>query len=434
MIYDAPKPKTAINGCMSKRPTFFLSSTIYDFRDLRSAIKFSLESRGCRVLASEFNDFAVDPAAHSYEACLKNIEAADYFVLLIGSRVGGWYDKANRISITQQEYREAYRRHKEAGLRIVSFVRAEVWQVREERKELEKFLSDLDLLDSEKKAITEFSSKFARDAEFVSKFLSEVGRNSETISAITQGTAKPTGNWIYPFSTFKDIDDVLQPLTFTGLTADEAAYRKALQSELVDVLRRLLLKWNGQALDPRPSIRRFWKSTPIDSETLQNGVTVDAREWDLFSTIMMKTMGVHIDPVVITDALTSSIFLDYVPDRSTYQTSIAYDLIVQLAAEIKAFNHTANAETLQLIYAYSPARIGRGQQSHNMPGDKLAFLVGLGMRWFNIISLCEVLAKFLEGQSLENPELMPFSPIYGMQAQLDEENLTQQEAKVFLGL
>lgn len=37
---------------MSKRPTFFLSSTIYDFRDLRGAIKFSLEARGCKVLAS----------------------------------------------------------------------------------------------------------------------------------------------------------------------------------------------------------------------------------------------------------------------------------------------------------------------------------------------------------------------------------------------
>jgi hypothetical protein len=44
---------------MSKRPTFFLSSTIFDFKDLRSAIKYALEARGCEVLASEFNDFAV---------------------------------------------------------------------------------------------------------------------------------------------------------------------------------------------------------------------------------------------------------------------------------------------------------------------------------------------------------------------------------------
>jgi len=434
MIHGACQLETAINRCMSKRPTFFLSSTIYDFRDLRSAIKFSLESRGCRVLASEFNDFAVDPAAHSYEACLKNIEAADYFVLLVGSRVGGLYNKADRISITQQEYREAYRRHQEAGLRIVSFVRAEVWQVREDRKELERFLKEQELPDDLKKLIAKYPSKFAEDAEFVSKFLTEVGRNTETASAIVSGTPKPTGNWIYPFSTFKDIDDVLQPLTFTGLTADEAAYRKALQYELVEVLRRLLLKWDGKALDPRPSIHSFWKNTPINREALQNGVMVDAAEWDGFSTIMMKTMGVHIDPVVISDALTSSIFLEYASDRSTYQTSAAYDLIVQLASEIKAFNQSAHAETLELVYAYSPARVGRDHKSHHMPGDKLAFLVGLSMRWFNIITICEILAKFLEGRPLETPQLMPFSPIHGLQAQIDQENVTRPETMAFLGL
>lgn len=37
------------------RPTFFLSSTIYDLRDLRSAIKYYLEQQGCRVLSSAFS-------------------------------------------------------------------------------------------------------------------------------------------------------------------------------------------------------------------------------------------------------------------------------------------------------------------------------------------------------------------------------------------
>jgi len=419
---------------MSKRPTFFLSSTIYDFRDLRSAIKHSLEARGCRVLASEFNDFGVDPDSHSYEACLKNIEAADYFVLLIGTRVGGWYNKPDRVSITQQEYREAYRRHKEAGLRIVSFVRSEVWQVREDRKELEKFIKEQELPDDLRRMIAKYPGKFAEDSEFVSNFLTEVGRNFETASAVTKGTPKPTGNWIYPFSTFKDIDDVLQPLTFTGLTADEAAYRKALQYELVEVLRRLLLKFDGEALDPRRAIHRFWKNTPIDREALRTGVTVDAAEWNSFSTIMMKTLAIHIDPVVVTDALTSSIFLEYAPDHSTYQTGAAYDMIVLLASEIKAFNQTATVETMELVYAYSPARVGRGNKTHRMPGDKLAILVSLAMRWFNIITLCEVLSKFLDGRPLVQPQLMPFSPIHGLQAQIDEENVTRLEALAFLGL
>ncbi len=67
-----------------KRPTFFLSSTIYDFRDLRSALKFFLEEQGCKVLASEFNDFDKPLDGHSYEACLRSIHSADYFILVIG--------------------------------------------------------------------------------------------------------------------------------------------------------------------------------------------------------------------------------------------------------------------------------------------------------------------------------------------------------------
>ena len=73
-----------------------LSSTIFDFKVLRSAIKYALEVRGCEVLASEFNDFTVDSSSHRYEACLTNIAKADYFVLLIGSRVGGNYPLASR--------------------------------------------------------------------------------------------------------------------------------------------------------------------------------------------------------------------------------------------------------------------------------------------------------------------------------------------------
>ena len=49
-----------------------------------------------------------------------------------------------------------------------------------------------------------------------------------------------------------------------------------------------------------------------------------------------------------------------------------------------------------------------------MQGDKLAFRVVLNMRWFNIITVCEVLEKSLDGRPLEKPQLMRFSPIHGL--------------------
>lgn len=56
------------------------------------------------------------------------------------------------------------------------------------------------------------------------------------------------------------------------------------------------------------------------------------------------------------------------------------------------------------------------------------------MRWFNIITLCETLARFLDGKPLEQPELMPFSPIRGLQAKIDEESVSRLEALAFLRL
>ncbi len=69
---------------------------------------------------------AVTSDTIQYEACLKNIEHADHFILPIGNRVGGWYDEFNRISITQREYRAAYERHQKGLLRIIILVRSEV--------------------------------------------------------------------------------------------------------------------------------------------------------------------------------------------------------------------------------------------------------------------------------------------------------------------
>lgn len=49
-----------------------------------------------------------------------------------------------------------------------------------------------------------------------------------------------------------------------------------------------------------------------------------------------------------------------------------------------------------------------------MPGDKLPFRGSLSMHRSNVITICEVLTKFLDGRPLEKPQLMPFSPIHGL--------------------
>ena len=125
---------------MKSKPSIFISSTIFDFEDLRSALKHWLEEQEYEVLLSEANDFPVERSTDSYQACLNAIDRCDYFILFIGSRVGGVFDKNEEISIARKEYRRAYELSQKGKLKIISFVRKTVWNYRHSQKELEKFL------------------------------------------------------------------------------------------------------------------------------------------------------------------------------------------------------------------------------------------------------------------------------------------------------
>ncbi|WP_326914982.1 DUF4062 domain-containing protein [Sphingopyxis chilensis] len=421
---------------MARRPTFFLSSTIYDFRDLRSAIKFSLEERGCRVLASEFNDFGGTLDQHSYEACLTNIEQADFFVLLIGARVGGWYDAANRVSITQQEYRTAYDLHRKGKLRLVTFVRDEVWQLKEERRELARYLTELELTDSERKAVVRAPSKFANDAEFISAFIAEAGRNTETSRAVASGGPKPTGNWLHRFQNFRDIHDVLGPLAFTGLTSEEAAYRKALQNELLIVMSGLCAMHKGKVLDLRNALKKGLDANPVTIEMRdEDSVPVDLESWGKFTTIFIQALGLRFDTIVIDDALTSTIFLDYDAEGGEYVQSPAYDALSELLDEIRRFNAQNTTENHSVIFETTPRALGGLKTGTiELPAMKVAMVNSIAHRWINIGNLAQSLIFHLEGNPFQMPDLMPFSPIVGFEEAIQAERVSVADLRKAMGL
>lgn len=86
-------------------PSIFISSTVSEFRDLRSALAYILRSNGFRVYLSEESDFNVRGDRSAFEECFENIRASDYYILLIGGKRGNLYEDG--VSITRQEYRIA---------------------------------------------------------------------------------------------------------------------------------------------------------------------------------------------------------------------------------------------------------------------------------------------------------------------------------------
>lgn len=88
------------------KPKIFVSSTVIDFEDLRSSLKYYLEEFGYDVQMSEYPNFDVDPNFNAMDACINTLMSCQYFILLIGYRRGSWY-KENELSITHLEYRAA---------------------------------------------------------------------------------------------------------------------------------------------------------------------------------------------------------------------------------------------------------------------------------------------------------------------------------------
>lgn len=231
----------------ANKPVVFVSSTIYDFRDLRSAIKFWLEQHGYEVRMSEFNDFPQKPEENSYNSCLQAIDDSHFFILLIGTRVGGMFDEEKKISITREEYRYAYERAKKGKTKLITFVRKEVWDVREDRNELRRFLiseeaKELCLTPGAVRTISNHPSKFANDPDAIFEFLQEVKRIPEIKKAIANKGELPSGNWINQFVTFQDVTDALKASMRIAGTLQLAAMVANLKNELIANLRCLLSK------------------------------------------------------------------------------------------------------------------------------------------------------------------------------------------------
>ena len=116
----------------------FLSSTCVDLVDLRSGLKESLEEMGYQVWASDLDGFPVDSSLHAQDNCLRNVERADQYVLILNDRYGSAYegtayprhplaeDPKRSISVTWYEYLRALK----CGKPIRILVRERIWDQR----------------------------------------------------------------------------------------------------------------------------------------------------------------------------------------------------------------------------------------------------------------------------------------------------------------
>ncbi|UHO37101.1 DUF4062 domain-containing protein [Chryseobacterium capnotolerans] len=233
------------------KPTFFISSTIYDFRDLRSCIKWWLEEFGYKVNASEYNDFDKPLDENSYESCLRAIDKSDYFILLLGERFGGIYDKD--ISITQMEYRYAYQRMLEGKIKLINFVRQDTLTKMDVYKESIKDQT-IDL--------TKFD-KASKEKHRIHLFIQDVRRVNDMKDGGT-----PKNNWLHQFNGFPEIQDVIKAELDDRIGLSYKTKRFIITEELISNLKTYLQRDAKFGLVPRGFIsEELFSGFKLDLDT-----------------------------------------------------------------------------------------------------------------------------------------------------------------------
>ena len=407
---------------MADKPRVFISSTIYDFRDLRSSLKFWLEELGFEVLLSEHTDFPVQVDVNSYDTCLNSIDGCDYLIVLVGGRVGGWYDKTNRVSITQTEYRHGYDRLLDGQIKVLAFVRQDIWNVREDRNELERLLKNEALLSAELDEadigkITRHASKFANDAEFTFQFLNEIARIEEMKAALECKSPFPIGNWIRQFRDFRDIAEALHVEFKIGTSLRRVSLTANLCSEIEANLSVLMDQSDGQA-KPKFAWASFARGKLVGGYRDNSEMKGKYLKWLSMFALTGCACGRKLSTTALDEAITSGEFLEFDQTADAFVVGALHQALLDLKRHIQRL---CRSDELMDVNK----RFELNEQFKDIDGDGIVSIANLSLlsvlsihdSQFNVVELHKAVFRAVYGDLAPLKELRLYAD-----SPLDEEN------------
>src|SRR3546814_3265278 len=104
------------------------------------------------------------------------------------------------------------------------------------------------------------------NAEAIISFIDEVTRNNETAVAVRGLGTAPIANWIWPFASFGQVRQAIDPLVLNGLATRDASGRKALEEQLYTILQDIVPKIKDAPMNPIKSVLNLRDSFDLRSE------------------------------------------------------------------------------------------------------------------------------------------------------------------------
>jgi hypothetical protein len=419
------------------RPRIFISSTINDFKDLRSSLKYYLDELGYQVLLSEFNDFEKPLDENTIQACIKAIETSDIFVLFIGSKPGGMFSIEKGITITRFEYQNAYELFKQNKIRIVLFVREEVWKLKDDREALSEYLiSSLNnkLSPEQIKEIKNHDGPYIKNAELVFNFIDEIARAEEMRKAVEGSADFPKGNWVHSFSNFSEIIDALNIELNIKRDIGKIAREVNLKIELASNTNKIISKTKDGKM-----FFNFWYSSSIKNElpdSFQPACSLPSKEViRLCMFTIFSGIGNEFSTQFIDRALEFGDYLLYNKDKGNFEPGEIHKALIDLKTQINQARHfSTNCSQWFAEFEGRYKALADTQSEVLVDSKYLLFILGLSNVLENIFNLSTSIYIALNGKNdyLSKVVLIPSSPFVDEAQEIEKENFSITELQNLL--
>jgi hypothetical protein len=379
-------------------------------------------------MLSEYNDFTKPLDSNSYDACIAAIDRADFFVILVGSRVGGLYEQNAGVSITRMEYRRAYERAKNGNVKLIAFVRKELLDVREDRKALEQVLvvdyqKSHELTDEEIKDILNHKSNFVNDAALIFDFLKEIGRVEEMKAAMAGKSAFPPANWIHAFASFQEVIEALRVAFGVSHGLARIAIEQNLKRELLRNLQKLTTKSSKGEVLPMYLFASAARRQVLGG--LQDVSTIDGealKRLGIFC-ICGTVKGSWLSTRALDQAIASGAFLEFDSSSNTYKSGVLENAMHDLRNTIERIQKEEEIFENRRPDFIVNRQISGENSPVDVPNRDLVVPLAIHDHQKDMVSLSRALLKSLQGDTteLQTVQLHPSTPFLPEAQQLERE-------------
>jgi len=291
-------------------PSVFISSTINEFRDLRSAIAYTLRAQGFTVYQSEAADFDIHGDRSAIEECLANICNCDFYILLVGNTRGNLFEDG--ISITRQEYRTARDAFLSTGRPRLFFYLRKTTELALQGNRKAQLAAGID------------------DPNHLASFIDEIQRPG----------IEGAPNYLTRFLDFEYLMNSLAIRMNLGRTLSEKIIRHSLLSELLSNLSNMVLRSGTSAFPRHRYMHKTRESIQIAPKDLkQNVLITDDQVISLTFSLVGRTRGENLKTRCIEDALDRGVFLTFDPTSGTPQESVLHKALQQTFEDIQALRY-----------------------------------------------------------------------------------------------